>query len=73
MNYEKTPIKNNIKDAAKKSVHNDMDRLSTSAILWHVVKRHKFGLVVTYAVVLSVLYFVPFAPDMLTDILSSIF
>lgn len=68
MKYEATPVKNNLKDATKKLRHDEMDKLSTSAILWHVVKRHKFGLVVTYAIVLTAVYIFPPLPEIITSL-----
>lgn len=66
MKYEETPISNKVsKEAVKKAKTDQLDKVNTSAILWHLVKRHKFALVTTYAVVLSLYYFVPFLPDML--------
>jgi len=63
MKYEATPIKKTVsKDTAAKY---ELGRYDTGAIVWHLVKRHKFALVVAYAVVISVQYFLPFIPDLL--------
>lgn len=69
MQYEVTGKKLN-KDSAKNALQYELKQFSTSTMLWHVVKRHKFGLVSTWAVVITLLYFVPFLPDL---ILSTIF
>lgn len=64
MKYEETPVKKsklNRQQVAKASI----DGLSTSTILWTLIKRHKYGLVCTYAVILTVLYLMPFVPDMI--------
>ena len=69
MKYEETPISNKVsKEAVKKQKTDQLDKVNTSAIIWHLVKRHKFGLVTTYAVVISLYYFVPFLPDLLFSI-----
>lgn len=69
MKYEETPINKTVsKEAVKKHKNDQLDKVSTSAIIWHLVKRHKFALVTTYAVVLSVFYFMPFLPDILFSI-----
>lgn len=67
MTYEKTGNKVN-KDTAKNGTQYMLKDISTSTILWTVVKRHKFGLVVTYAVVLTVLYVFPPAPDLIMSL-----
>lgn len=56
------------KTAINKYKTDELNKLDTGAIIWHLVKRHKFALVTTYAVVLSVFYFMPFLPDILFSI-----
>lgn len=64
--YIETPVSTKVsKEAISKHKHDQLKNLDTSAIVWHLVKRHKFGIVCTYAFIVSVYYFVPFAPDML--------
>lgn len=69
MTYEQTPAKSPSakmsKKDAKRIAASELNQFNTASMLWHVVKRHKFGLVAGYAVVLTVLYFLPFAPDLL--------
>lgn len=66
MTYEELPVSTKpSKTAVRKQVKHDIDGLDTSTIVWHLAKRHKFGLVTSYALVLSLFYFVPFLPDML--------
>lgn len=62
MTYEETPISKKVSKEAKNSVLTDV---KTGSMLWHIVKRHKFGLVATYAVAITVLYFVPMTGDLL--------
>lgn len=64
MPYEETPVKNS-KGLGKRVLLSDLDKLETGTIIWMIVKRCKFGLVATYAVTISLFYFVPFLPDML--------
>jgi hypothetical protein len=66
MKYEKTPVTTKpSKTAVRSTTSLELAHFSTSAVLWHLVKRHKFGLVVTYASVLTAVYFMPFLPDLL--------
>lgn len=70
MNYENTPVKvKPSKEAIKKYKESQaITELQTRTIVWHLVKKHKFGLVSTYAIVLTMLYFVPFLPDMILSL-----
>lgn len=52
-----------------KSVFKDMQSLSTFSITWFLVKRHKMFIVTSWAVIVSVYYFVPFVPDMILGML----
>ena len=66
MTYEETPVKDKISKAGnKKFVHNQLESVRTTTLLWHVVKRHKFVLVTVYASVMTVMVFAPYAPGML--------
>ena len=67
MQYETTPIKNS-KELGKQIKSASLDKIKTGTILWHLVKRHRFVLVTTYAIVLTVLYMFPFLPDVLTNL-----
>jgi len=59
---KKTPIKNvDFKDQA-------LNRIDTSQIIWHVIKRHKFFIVSFYAVIVTIVYVFPFIPSLLIDI-----
>jgi len=69
MEYIKTGKKKITKDA---SDEHTLKGVSTSKMLWVAVRRHKFGLVATYAVVLTVFYFVPFVPGEIVNLVSSI-
>ena len=66
MKYEETPIK---KTSNKKLKEYDIGRLDTSAILWLLVRRHKFSLVSGYAITLTVVYLFPPLPDMVLSLM----
>lgn len=69
MQYEETAVNTKpSKTAINKYKSDQLDKLDTGAIIWHLVKRHKFGLVCTYALVVSVFYFTPFLPDMVLSL-----
>lgn len=70
MTYEKTPvIKKASKQAVKQEVAKELDRVSTGAIIWHLVKRHKFAIVLIYAITITVLYLAPFLPSLIASAL----
>jgi len=46
-----------------------LDNISTPKIIWHLVKRHKFGLVLIWAIVMTVSYMFP----PVWDIIGSVF
>ncbi len=56
MNYEKTGSKKIRKSAA---INESIKNVGTGAIVWALVKRHKFALVSIYAVILTILYLFP--------------
>lgn len=68
MKYEETPVKKS-KVNPKSLALKELDRVGTPSIFWYLVKRHKFGLVATWAVVVTVFYAVPFIPDLLFSVL----
>jgi hypothetical protein len=67
MKYEKTPIKQN-KNLGREVAIKSLEQLSTSVILWQLVKRHRVGLLAAWAITMTILYLVPFAPDLVTSI-----
>lgn len=68
MTYEPTKIKNS-KNLGKSSLVKSAEQLHTGTLLWLLVKRHKMGLVVAWAVTMTTLYFVPFVPDLFLSVL----
>lgn len=58
MVFEETPI--NVSAKAKSKYYDGaLDKMSTSRIVWYLVKRHKFGLVVTWAIIITISYLFP--------------
>ncbi len=61
-----TPFKMGRPKAMKKNVRNNyLNNISTGAMVWHLVKRHKFGLVLTWAILATVTYIFPPTWDIL--------
>ena len=58
MEYETTGKKVN-KDTAKNVRNYSLKSVGTGAIIWHLVKRHKFGLMTLYALVMTLQYIFP--------------
>lgn len=63
--YIETPVKNNIKEAGNQDTLNILNRLDSGYLVWYLIKRHKFGLVTSWAVVITALWSMPFLPDLL--------
>lgn len=57
------------RDIKNKVGDNVLSRISTSAILWHLVKRHKFGLVLTWAILMTISYIFPPVWDILATMI----
>lgn len=64
MKYEETPVKKS-KVNHKTLAFKELDRVGTPSIFWYLIKRHKFGLVTTWAVIITLFYTVPFLPDLI--------
>ena len=54
-----------VREMKNKVSDNLLDKVSTSRILWHLVKRHKFGLVSIWAVLITISYMFPPVWDIL--------
>lgn len=64
------PFKANSGRAIKNKIgDNVMDKFSSGHIIWYLAKRHKFGLVATWAVVITVLWAFPPLPDILLSLI----
>lgn len=60
MDLIETPFKMGSIKKMKDKVSDDyLGKISTSRIMWHLVKRHKFGLVSAWAVVITISYIFP--------------
>lgn len=68
MTYEETSIKKG-KGLGKSVAIKATETLGTGTILWLLVKRHKVGLLGTWAVIITVLYIFPPLPDMVLSLL----
>lgn len=66
MEFIDTPFKvGSVKGIKSKAQNNVLNNVSTGQIIWHVVKRHKFGLVSTYAIILTAVWMFPPLPYLL--------
>lgn len=70
MNYKETPIKKP-KVSGTTLALKGLDRVSTTKIIWYLVRRHKFALVITWAIVITLLYLMPFLPSLIASMLLS--
>ena len=72
MSYEEIPVKKldkkTVKNIQKKTVKNELDRVSTLTMVWFLVRKHKYFLVSTYAIVISVFYFIPTTPQFILSL-----
>lgn len=62
MTYEDSKTIKPSKGAGKRAAIKDAELLSTGRLLWIITKRHKTAMLVTWAVVMTVLYAVPSLP-----------
>lgn len=66
LNLLETPFKLGSTRAIKKKVSNNhLDEIATGQILSHLIKRHKFGLVTAWAVLVTISYVFPPVWDIL--------
>jgi hypothetical protein len=81
MQYEETAISSNrIKKAAqvkrieKKLKSTDINQMSSFAIVWHLVKRHKISLLVTACIVqfLALIGVLPLIADLLSSAIAGL-
>lgn len=74
MTYEETPVSKKIDGKAvnKNSRNLLLSKVSTGAMIWFIIKRHKFGIAVTWAVFITICYMMPFVPDMILSALVSL-
>jgi hypothetical protein len=69
MEFETTPFKTGSSKSIKKNISdNVLDKISTGRILWYLVKRHKFGIVLIWAILMTVSYMFPPIWDILGSI-----
>lgn len=66
MDFEATPFKLGSAKTMKNKVSEDLlSKVSTSRIIWHLVKRHKFGLVSIWAILITLTWVFPPIWDLL--------
>mgnify|MGYP001020491243 CR=1 FL=1 len=71
MNYEETQVKKSKVNGATLALKG-LERVSTARILWYLIKRHKFAIVIVWAIVITILYLMPFLPSLLVGMILSI-
>lgn len=64
MEFKTTPFKigSSSKELKNNVNNNVLDKINTGSIIWHLVKRHKFAIVSTYAIILTVVWMFPPLP-----------
>lgn len=73
MSFEATPLTKPSVKSVKKAANTELDRRSGWAILGYLVLRYRHGLVRTWAIVITTLYFFPFTPELVYSGLQSLF
>jgi len=69
MRYEDISLEKPSTHAVSKNVDAMLNKVSTGRMLWHLTKRHKFGLVISWAIIITVVQFMPFLPGLLIHML----
>lgn len=64
MTYEKTGKKVNSETGAR-AVDYMVNHTSTSLLLWYIIKKHRFAVVASWAILITVLYVFPPLPDLI--------
>ena len=67
MEFRTTPFKvgSSAKELKTKASNDLLKKISTGGIIWHLVKRHKFAIVSTYAIILTAVWAFPPLPDLI--------
>ena len=70
--YIETPVKKldnkTAKNIQKKTVKNELDRVGTLIMILFLIRKHKYFLVSTYAIIISVFYFIPTTPQFIQSL-----
>ena len=69
MTYEETPVKKRTGRDNRAMAVKLAQELSTGTLLWLLVKRHKFGIVLAWAIVGTILFIFPAAPQIVLGLL----
>ena len=72
MNYEEIPVKKistkTVKDIKRKEQSHELNKVSTLTMILFLVRKHKYFIVCTYAIVVSVFYFIPTTPQFILSL-----
>lgn len=68
MDFIESPLKVNKRAVKNKISEKSLEQFSTGRIMWHLAKRHKFGLVSSWAFIITVLWAFPPATDILVSL-----
>lgn len=66
MKYEKT---GNKKPNGKEIALKQLEQVSTSKLILFIVKRHRVGLLSTWAIIITILYMFPPLPDIILSLI----
>ena len=70
--YIETPIKKPttkvVKDIKRKEQSHELSRVSTLTMILFLIRKHKYFIVCTYAIVVSVFYFIPTTPQFILSL-----
>lgn len=69
MTYEKTPIKKPTRSDNYAMAVKLAGELKTSTLVWLLVKRHKFAIVVIWAIIMTILFVFPAMPQIVLGLL----
>lgn len=68
MTYEETKRPKSTANASKKVLKDMISGSNTSLVIWYIVLKHKTGVLLTWAIVATVLYALPTLPTFLTSL-----
>lgn len=67
--FAETPVDKTVSQTAIKTAKTkQLERFGSWELVWYLVKRHKFGLVATWAILVTIDHFVPFAKDVVLSV-----
>lgn len=66
------PAKTASKHAVKHEVDEVLNQFSFGQMFWHNVKRYKFGLTMTWAIFVTIVWLFPFVPGLIWGFIQSL-